>query len=218
MNMHIIYYHNQGRKVKCMFIFSTKLTRGKLLTLALICSCLAVILLVSLPKGDVQTSLQSLKGKTNEQRVAYLQSFGWEVNTEPTQTVSVVIPSSFDETYESYNLLQKSQGFDLTSYQGKKATRYTYTVLNYPTAQTSTVSINLLVCDNKIIGGDVSSAALGGFMHSLTRPADGKQTIQQGGDANPAETPTQTPTQGATDNTAGRTADEILSDIRGTQK
>ena len=108
-----------------MFIFSTKLTKGKLLTLALICACLAVILIVSLPKGDVGTAAQSLKGKTNEQRVAYLESFGWQVEAEPTQTVSVVIPATFDETYESYNLLQKTQGFDLSAYQGKKATRYT---------------------------------------------------------------------------------------------
>ena len=205
-----------------MFIFSTKLTKGKLLTLALICACLAVILIVSLPKGDVGTAGQSPKGKTNEQRVAYLESFGWQVEAEPTQTVSVVIPATFDETYESYNLLQKTQGFDLSAYQGKKATRYTYTVLNYPTEQTATVSVNLLVCNNKIIGGDVSSASLGGFMHSLTRPSDGKATLQTGDGTtaqNPTENPTLPPATTPTEYpTTGRTADEILSDRLNTKK
>ena len=36
------------------------------------------------------------------------------------------------------------------------------------------VNLNLLVIDDKLIGGDVTSVALGGFMHSLEMPSDTK--------------------------------------------
>lgn len=183
-----------------MFILSAKLTRGRLLTLALVCCCLAVILIVSIPKGDESTAkTKNLRGETNEQRVAYLESFGWTVESEPVESVDMVVPSEFDETYESYNLLQQTQGFDLTKYKGKKAVRYTYSITNYPTDTAENVQATLIVSDKKIIGGDVSSTSLGGFMHSLLKPAS--TSVVEGDDT--------------TQQTAGPTADEILASLTG---
>lgn len=154
-----------------MFIFSTKVTRGKLLTLALVCACLAIILIVSVPSGDVDTAKKiSLKAKTNEQRIEYLESYGWTVESEPAETSEIIIPSKFDETYENYNVMQLTQGFDLVGYKGRKATRYSYKVTNYPSPQSDPVYATLLVVNDKIIAGDVASTALGGFMHTLVMP------------------------------------------------
>lgn len=177
-----------------MFILSAKLTRSKLLTLGLICCCLAIVLIVSIPQGDETTAkTKNLKGETNEQRVEYLESFGWDVVDEPIESAEVIIPSEFDETYESYNLLQQTQGFDLSKYKGKRVMRYTYSVKNYPTDSAENVCATILVSNKKIIGGDISSTSLGGFMHSLLKPAsittdDSQQTV-------------------------GPTADEILASI-----
>lgn len=180
-----------------MFILSAKLTRSKLLTFGLICCCLAIVLIVSIPQGDETTvKTKSLKGETNEQRIEYLESFGWEIINEPVESTEVVIPSEFDETYESYNLLQQTQGFDLAKYKGKKVMRYTYSIKNYPTDSAENVCATLLVSDKKIIGGDVSSTSLGGFMHSLLKPASStveKDSLE----------------------TVGPTADEILASILG---
>ncbi len=179
-----------------MFILSAKLTRSKLLTLGLIFCCLAVVLIVSIPQGEETTAkTKNLKGETNEQRVEYLESFGWDIIDEPTESTEVIIPAEFDETYESYNLLQQTQGFDLSKYKGKKVMRYTYSVKNYPTNSAENVCATLLVSDKKIIGGDISSTSLGGFMHSLLKPASlNEQDSQQ---------------------TVGPTADEILASIIG---
>ncbi|MBO5037569.1 MAG: DUF4830 domain-containing protein [Clostridia bacterium] len=156
-----------------MFIFSTKVTRGKLLTLALVCACLAIVIIASVPGGEVDTAKKiSLKAKTNEQRLEYLESFGWTVESEPTETSEIVIPTQFDETYENYNTMQLSQGFDLVSYKGKKATRYSYTVTNYPQSQEDPVYATLIVIDGRIVAGDIASTSLGGFMHSLVMPKD----------------------------------------------
>lgn len=178
-----------------MFILSAKLTRSKLLTFGLICACLAVVLIVSIPQGETATAkMNDFKGETNDQRVEYLESFGWEIITEPTESTEVVIPKEFDETYESYNLLQQTQGFDLSRYKGKKVKRYAYTVKNYPIDSAENVTATLLVSDKKIIGGDISSSSIGGFMHSLLKPSgssSGKNSTQ----------------------TVGPTADEILAAI-----
>lgn len=102
----------------------------------------------------------------NAGRIAYLASFGWEVEEEPWEILEIVIPEEFDNAYEQYNQLQIKQGFDLTRWHGKTARRYTYRILNYP-APTDTVYANLIICDQQIIAGDVSSVALNGFMHGL---------------------------------------------------
>lgn len=54
--------------------------------------------------------------KNNEDRVSFLSSFGWTVDSEPYEVVEVVIPSEFDEVYKNYNELQEEQGYDLRDY------------------------------------------------------------------------------------------------------
>ena len=71
---------------------------------------------------------------------------------------------------EEYNRIQQSCGFDLTSYRGKKVTLYTYTVTNYPGQ--ADVRCDLLVHRNKVIGGNLYTTAIDGFMHGL-KPAEG---------------------------------------------
>ena len=110
------------------------------------------------------------KVKSNEQRVSYLQGLGWEVSQTPLEEQEVTIPKTFNEIYTSYNELQKAQGFDLTDYAGLRVTRYTYEVRNYPDAS-DTVVADLLVYKHKVIGGDVQSTALDGFMQGLEYPA-----------------------------------------------
>lgn len=156
-----------------MMIFSTKITKAKLLTFALIFSCLALIIIVSIPSGDdVPAGAKvSYSGKTNEERVTFLEEFGWDIVDEPIEVSDVVIPTSFDSTYETYNELQKTQGMDLSDFKGMQATRYTYSVTNYVTddGTAADVQANLLVVDDKIVAGDVTSVSLGGFMQGLAR-------------------------------------------------
>lgn len=81
----------------------------------------------------------------------------------------LIIPEQFDETYSQYLELQASQGFDLTDYCGKRVKRYTYEITNYPTGE-SGIQAGLLVYKSTVIGGDVLSAQLGGFIHGLEMP------------------------------------------------
>lgn len=100
--------------------------------------------------------------KNDKTRAAYLRQYGWEVETPAISESRVLIPRSFTEVLESYNELQKQQGFDLTRYCGMEVELYTYKVLNYENEDC--VVAQLYVLDNGVIAGDVHSTELGGFM------------------------------------------------------
>ena len=155
-----------------MFVCSMKMSRIKIFAVfavVLIAALIGIGVLAS-SRGEANTSASAqtpkLLAETNEQRIDFLKQFGWEVSTEPVEVVEVVIPTEFDQTYEKYNIIQKKQGFDLEDYKGKRVKRWTYEITNYPDGKTG-VRANLLVLDDKIIGGDVSSVELDGFMHGV---------------------------------------------------
>ena len=83
----------------------------------------------------------------------------------------IVIPEEFDDVYLRYNELQKKQGLDLSKYRSKRVKRWTYIIKNYPgySETDDCVRINLLVFDGCVIGGDVSSVELDGFMHTFAK-------------------------------------------------
>ncbi len=105
------------------------------------------------------------------ERAKFLLTYGWEVSTVPLEVVEVTIPNEFNDVYEKYNQLQISQGFDLTEYKGKAVTRYTYSIINYPDG-IENVRANLLVYKNRVIGGDICTLDIQGFMHSFEGSAD----------------------------------------------
>lgn len=97
-----------------------------------------------------------------------LASFGWETSGLISQE-QVTLPETFGATYEDFLNLQEEAGFHLSPYAGKTVTRYTYGIQNYPTGEDN-VYADLLVYNRMIIGGDIRTASLDGFMTSLRYP------------------------------------------------
>lgn len=156
-----------------MLIVTAKMPKRKLslgvAAAALLCCCA-----IALNFGQVweasASALPSPKGvKSNQDRVDYLSAYGWQVSEEPVATQELLIPEEMDDSYTEYLALQNSQGFDLQKYAGKRVKRYTYEVLNYPTGETG-VQANLLICKNTVVGGEVLSPRLDGFLHGLAMP------------------------------------------------
>ena len=106
------------------------------------------------------------KIKTNEDRVNFLKQFGWEVDAQPLKEQEVTIPKEFDKVFAAYNEIQRKQGLDLASFKKKNVMRYTYTVTNYPDYD-GEVYVNLLIYRNTVIGGDICSADVNGFIHGF---------------------------------------------------
>ena len=105
----------------------------------------------------------------NDSRVAFLESFGWDVTTSPLESSQVRIPNEESEVFERYNALQKSQGYDLTAYAGKNVMRYVYQINNYPGA-TQKVYATLLSYKDQVIGGDITDTAPGGQIRGFRMP------------------------------------------------
>lgn len=152
-----------------MMVVTAKVKKRKILIIfAAIIAIIATLLIPGKKEKNSMSVQTNGKIETNEQRIAFLSSMGWDVEDSPIDTQTVIIPTEESEVYRRYNELQKSQGYDLNNYTGKTAKRYVYKVKNHPDA-TGTYHATILICNGQIIGGDVASTEVGGRMHSLQR-------------------------------------------------
>lgn len=108
----------------------------------------------------------NLNADSKTQRIDFLENYGWEPLADSETVKKTVIPIVFDKVYSRYNELQLSQGFDLTKLKGQTIKVYSIKINNYPD-DSEYVFATLLVKDGKIVGGDIHSTALNGFMHGF---------------------------------------------------
>ena len=161
-----------------MFVYSLRATTVKLVGVICVALTVLITLIAFVPTYTISTQPGNLvdapvsysydKVRSAEDAASFLSQFGWTVTAEPTEVKTVTIPSEFDKVFSAYNELQKEQGLNLSKYKGKEVTRYTFSVTNYPD-YTGTVYANVLVCRNRVIGGDVCSADITGFIHGFEK-------------------------------------------------
>lgn len=158
-----------------MFIYSLKASTLKFFAVICVALVTLITLIAFVPaygadgeyvSKDVDIEYSGVK--TNEDRIAFLRQFGWEVEADPKETAEVTIPAEFDKIFTGYNEIQKRQGLDLSDYKKKKVMRYTYVVKNYKGAE-GVVYANILVYRNRVIGGDLCSADVTGFIHGFEK-------------------------------------------------
>ena len=152
-----------------MFIISMKSEKlQKYLIIAVVCAFTVIGGIISLSSESTPAAKVSgvnMRASTNEERVAFFSQFGFEISEDPIEVKEVIIPTEFDETYEEYNNIQKSQGLDLSKYKGKRVKMWSYSIRNYPSYEnTDCIRGNILVYDGIVVGGDISNIELGGFM------------------------------------------------------
>lgn len=176
-----------------MFVYTVKASALKLVG----CLCLVAVLTLSLyflipqdstgavPEAsnasgtvgepevsEVSTNEKTVKYskiRTNEDRIAFLSAFGWQVESEPIEEVVLKIPKDFDKILSAYNNIQLHQGLDLSKYSGKEVTRVTYRVTNYPDYDGEVVA-DLIIHHDRVIGGDICSADVDGFIKDFSFP------------------------------------------------
>lgn len=169
-----------------MFVLSVKTGKRKIVAVlaAVLVVGTAVTVAVKLnnsaPTTEGGGQKYSLAAGSNDDRIAFFKQFGWEVNPEPIATGEVTIPLKFDDVYIRYNNIQQEQGLDLTSYAGKTCKQYVYAVTNYP--EQETMRGTLLVYDGRVVGGDLCTPALDGFMTGF----DGQLPSSDYGENEPA--------------------------------
>lgn len=162
---------------KKLFIYSIKAQTLQFFSIVAL-SVVALLVLIAFIPTYEPTVINTLytetanvnfnKIKTNDDRVDFLEQFGWTVSETPVDEKKVTIPQEFDKIMLSYNEFQRQMGLDLAKYKGKDVMRYTYEVTNYPEYE-GRVYANMLVYRNKVIGGDICSADSKGFLQGFVK-------------------------------------------------
>lgn len=137
-----------------------------LFTLVALVPTLQPVAAADAPASTQEISFENVGSE--EERVAFLAQFGWEVRTPAAESTTVTIPTEFDKVFAAYNELQRAQGLDLSAYGGRVVERYTYTVQNYEGYE-GNVLANLLVFRGRVIGGDICAAEQNGFLHGFQK-------------------------------------------------
>ena len=164
-----------------MFIYSLRASTLKLLGIISVTLIALVAIIVFVPvyadgMGAIGTSamvegskdINYDKVKSAADAVNFLAQFGWTVDGGKPESKSVTIPAEFDKVFAAYNEIQKAQGLDLAKYKKKELTRYTFEVTNYEGYE-GKVLANVLVYRGKVVGGDICSADVSGFVHGFEK-------------------------------------------------
>lgn len=158
-----------------MFVLSVHISKKKIMTFAAAFLMIALFAFSSLNNNTSESfavsssKKYSIDASNNEQRVEFLKSYGWKVNPEPVEICDIKVPTVFNDVYEKYNQIQKDQGLDLKKYMGKACRRFSYDVTNYP-GYSEGVRANIVVIEDKVVAGDISSVNIDGFMHGFEKP------------------------------------------------
>lgn len=146
-----------------MFVCTMKFDRKKAVFIVVMAALVLIGIILLAGIGHGRGDSPSDAGVSTEKgRAAYLEQYGWEVETPAVSEEDVLIPKTFSDVFKKYNELQLSQGFDLSQYGGMEVKLYTYKVKNH--GSDDTVLAQLYVYKGQVIGGDVHSSALDGFM------------------------------------------------------
>lgn len=182
-----------------MFVKTVKLKKPNPIAIVIILAAVLILIAVWVLDAGGKGIGDKYNLPTNAERTTFLSNLGWDVSPKETECKVIKIPSKFNTVYEVYNKLQKQQGFDLAKLKGKTVEIYTYEVYNYPESPENIVA-HLIICEGKLIGGDVCCIESDGFMQGLM-PKDKKgmkkseatkSETNESADSDPAVTDTKT--------------------------
>lgn len=148
-----------------MFGFTARITKKRVFC-AVIIILLPLLIFAAVKLSSAKTVSREIELNSANKRIEYLEKFGWQIESGSESVKDSAVPAEFDDVYKSYNEIQKAQGFDLSKYAGKSVKIYSFKVQNYP-QNTEFVYATMILYDNKLIGGDIHSTALDGFMHGF---------------------------------------------------
>ncbi|MBQ4154866.1 MAG: DUF4830 domain-containing protein [Clostridia bacterium] len=132
--------------------------------------CLLVAVLICSIAFTVNNSAKAEedfpKGATHNERINFLSKMGYSADIKNEEQKSeIFIPAEFSSVYNNYNSLQKSAGYDLLPFAGKKATLYS---VKLEDKTRDDLYAHIIVYEGNIIGGDISALSVDdGFMLPL---------------------------------------------------
>ncbi len=155
-----------------MFVYSLRASTLRFFSVIALSLAVLLTLVTLVPTyatdGEQAASYDYEKIRGEDDAERFLAQFGWIVDAAPIEVTEVTMPAEFDKIFSAYNEIQKEQGLDLVKYKRKKLTRYTFEVKNYEGYQ-GRVLANVLVYRGKVVGGDICSADVEGFVQGFEK-------------------------------------------------
>jgi hypothetical protein len=156
-----------------MFVYSLRASTLRFfgviaVSLAVLITLITLVPTHALEDSNLTASYSYEKVRSEDDAEKFLAQFGWIVDATPIDVTQVTMPDEFDKIFSAYNEIQKRQGLDLLKYKRKKLTRYTFEVTNY-SGYEGRVLANVLVYRGKVVGGDICSADVDGFVHGFEK-------------------------------------------------
>ena len=155
-----------------MFVYSLRASTLRFFSVIALSLAVLITLVALVPTYAVDSeqaaSFDYERVKNDDDAERFLSQFGWIVDATPTEVAEVTMPSEFDKIFAAYNEIQRGQGLDLAKYKRKKLTRYTFEVKKYEGYE-GRVLANVLVYRGKVVGGDICSADVEGFVHGFEK-------------------------------------------------
>lgn len=131
----------------------------------------AVLIVVILVKSGIMPNPFVKNEKPVPEKVyeneaeSFVISSGHEVE-QFWSVASVYVPQEFDDYYNRYNALQKSQGYDLEPYMGQKCQEHIYLLKDLKIDGRNTY-MTVLVFDGEIIGSHISTMSGSGELYNI---------------------------------------------------
>ena len=151
-----------------MFVYSFKASSVKMILTVCICILAVVAAIILLPDAGSSLNVNKIEGMKKLEkidagkeagRLEYFAALGYSVSEKPVSSCEEKLPKTLDAVTEKYNALQRSQGFDLSRYAGKKLNSYTYEIVSFPDGQTAAKGeclATLIVYKKEVVGADIS--------------------------------------------------------------
>ncbi len=132
-----------------------------------IIAAMSALILIIFICGEFSAAGQNnIPAKTNAERLEFISSLNIKSENACCEEKKLVIPRVFGEVYKNYNSVQKKAGFDLSAFAGCEARVYSYKITDQKEFGDNAY-VHLIVYKNCVIGGDISSTELAGFMLPL---------------------------------------------------
>ncbi len=147
--------------------FTIKFSKKIAVSVVLAVALLFIALIFIFSGSESAEALGKKKITDLDSRLDYLSSLEIEVDPETESYQKILIPQEFSGVFMEYNKLQKSQGFDLEKLAGIEVDMYTYVVTNFDSKET--VIAVIFVHNSEVVGGDIHSTTLNGFMQGIKK-------------------------------------------------
>lgn len=117
--------------------------------------CLLMLRAAPPDSVEVEGEQIGLKISSDEDIESFISQCGYTIEGCVSDD-AITVPKTWNDTYTSYNDLQKQQGFDLRQYKGKPARKLVYALAD------SEDYVTILATADRIIAADICSMREGG--------------------------------------------------------